>query len=191
MSIKHLLLVGVLFASCGILKRGTIPWEERANKAEIESSDVEPTLSEVKPEVALTTSASTPASRALSKDEKRLRSILDEAFKDWKGVPYLLGGNGYDGIDCSAFLQIVFADYFDIKLPRVTADQIKVGKSVKKNNIKIGDLVFFRTGKKTMHAGIMINDQQFMHASTSSGVMISALQERYWSDAYLTTRRVL
>jgi len=108
-----------------------------------------------------------------------------------KGVPYLLGGNGYDGIDCSAFLQIVFADYFDIKLPRVTADQIKVGKSVKKNNIKIGDLVFFRTGKKTMHAGIMINDQQFMHASTSSGVMISALQERYWSDAYLTTRRVL
>jgi len=63
--------------------------------------------------------------------------------------------------------------------------------SLKKNNIKIGDLVFFRTGKKTMHAGIMINDQQFMHASTSSGVMISALQERYWSDAYLTTRRVL
>jgi len=82
MSIKHLLLVGVLFASCGILKRGTIPWEERANKAEIESSDVEPTLSEVKPEVALTTSTSTPASRALSKNEKKLRSILDEAFKD-------------------------------------------------------------------------------------------------------------
>ena len=80
--------------------------------------------------------------------------------------------------------------YFEIKIPRVTADQIRVGKSVKKKNIKIGDLVFFRTGKKTLHVGIMINNEQFLHASTSSGVMISALQQRYWSDAYLTTRRV-
>ena len=189
MSVKHILLVWVLFASCGLVKRGTIPWEERAKKAETENNEVKSTPSDIEPEVAITTS--TPESRALSKDEKKLRSKLDEAFKDWKGVPYLLGGNGYDGIDCSAFLQIVFADYFDVKLPRVTADQIKMGKSVKKNNIRIGDLVFFRTGKQTMHAGIMINDQQFMHASTSSGVMISALQERYWSDAYLTTRRVL
>jgi len=185
MSAKQLLLVWVLVASCGLVKRGTIPWEERAKKAEapkeIETSS--------KPGVAIATS--TVESRALSKDEKKLRSKLDEAFKDWQGVPYVLGGNGYDGVDCSSFLQIVFADYFDVQLPRVTTDQIKTGKSVKKNNIRIGDIIFFKTGRKTMHAGVMINDQQFMHASTSSGVMISAIQERYWSDAYLTTRRVL
>lgn len=184
MSVKQLLLLWVLFAACGMVKRGTIPWEERAKKAETEKNE-----ELIKPEAAVSVSAI--ESRALSKDEKKLRSKLDEAFKDWKGVPYLLGGNGYDGVDCSAFLQIVFLDYFDIKLPRVTVDQMKVGKSVKKNNIRIGDLVFFKTGKKTMHAGVMINDQQFMHASTSSGVMISALQERYWNDTYLTTRRIL
>lgn len=184
MSVKHLLLLWLLFAACGMVKRGAIPWEERAKKIEAEKIE-EP----VRPEAAI--SVATIESRALSNDEKKLRSKLDEAFKDWKGVPYLLGGNGYDGVDCSAFLQIVFADYFDVKLPRVTVDQMKVGKSVKKNNIKIGDLVFFKTGRKTMHAGVMINDQQFMHASTSSGVMISALQERYWNDTYLTTRRVL
>ncbi|XWN37337.1 MAG: NlpC/P60 family protein [Balneola sp.] len=189
MSVKQLLLLWVLFASCGMVKRGTIPWEERAKKAETkkESTNTQPV--NVKPEVAISTSSE--ASKILSKDEKKVRSKLDEAFKDWKGVPYLLGGNGYDGVDCSAFLQIVFLDYFDIKLPRVTVDQMKVGKSVKKNNIRIGDLVFFKTGRKTMHAGVMINDQQFMHASTSSGVMISALQERYWNDTYLTTRRIL
>jgi cell wall-associated NlpC family hydrolase len=188
MSVKHLLLIWVLFAACGMVKRGAIPWEERAKKAEVEKIE-----ESVRPEVAISVSSSAPAieSTALSKDEKKLRSKLDEAFKDWKGVPYLLGGNGYDGVDCSAFLQIVFADYFEVKLPRVTVDQMKVGKSVKKNNIRIGDLVFFKTGRKTMHAGVMINDQQFMHASTSSGVMISALQERYWNDTYLTTRRVL
>ncbi|MFY0683315.1 MAG: C40 family peptidase [Balneola sp.] len=184
MSVKHLLLVWVLFASCGLVKRGTVPWEERAKKTEAEKTSVS-----TSPEVALTTS--TVESRALSKDEKELRTKLDEAFKDWKGVPYVLGGNGYDGVDCSSFLQIVFADYFNVQLPRVTGDQIRSGKSVKKNNIRIGDLVFFKTGRKTLHAGVMINDQQFMHASTSSGVMISALQERYWSDTYLTTRRVL
>lgn len=185
MSVKHLLIFWVLFASCGLVKRGTIPWEERAKKAEAKKE------AEVnaKPEVAVSTS--TVESRALSKDEKKLRSKLDQAFKDWQGVPYVLGGNGYDGVDCSSFLQIVFADYFEINIPRVTTDQIKTGKSVKKNNIRIGDIVFFKTGKKTMHAGVMINDQQFMHASTSSGVMISALQERYWNDTYLTTRRVL
>lgn len=184
MSVKHLLLIWILFASCGLVKRGTVPWEERAKKPEAEKS---PAITS--PEVALTTS--TVESRALSKDEKKLRSKFDEAFKDWKGVPYVLGGNGYDGVDCSSFLQIVFSDYFNVQLPRVTGDQIRSGKSVKKNNIRIGDLVFFKTGRKTLHAGVMINDQQFMHASTSSGVMISALQERYWSDVYLTTRRVL
>ena len=184
MSYKHLLLVWIFFASCGLVKRGVIPWEERAKKVSAQKEK----------EVSIPPSAiavSTTESRALSKDEKKLRSKLDEAFKDWKGVPYVLGGNGYDGVDCSSFLQIVFADYFNMKLPRVTTDQIKTGKSVKKNGIKIGDIVFFRTGRNTLHAGVMINDQQFMHASTSSGVMISALQERYWSDAYLTTRRIL
>jgi cell wall-associated NlpC family hydrolase len=184
MSVKHLLLLWVLFTACGMVKRGAIPWEERAKKVEVEKTE-----ESVRPEATI--SVATMESTALSKDEKKVRSKLDEAFKDWKGVPYLLGGNGYDGVDCSAFLQIVFADYFDVKLPRVTVDQMKVGKSVKKNNIRIGDLVFFKTGRKTMHAGVMINDQQFMHASTSSGVMISALQERYWNDTYLTTRRVL
>jgi cell wall-associated NlpC family hydrolase len=184
MAYRHLLLLWIIFASCGLVKRGTIPWEERAKKS---SAPNEKEVSTIPTAIA----TSTPESRALSKDEKKVRSKLDEAFKDWKGVPYVLGGNGYDGVDCSSFLQIVFADYFEIQLPRVTADQIKTGKSVKKNNIRIGDIVFFKTGRRTMHAGVMINDQQFMHASTSSGVMISALQERYWSDAYLTTRRIL
>lgn len=184
MSVKKILILWVLVSACGMVKRGAIPWEERARKNVVQKE-----IDSKKPPTSI--SVSTTDSKALSKDEKKLRDKLDEAFKDWKGVPYVLGGNGYSGVDCSSFLQIVFADYFEVQLPRVTVDQIKTGKSVKKNSIRIGDIVFFKTGRKTMHAGVMINDQQFMHASTSSGVMISALQERYWSDAYLTTRRVL
>ncbi len=180
MSVKYILVLWVLISACGMVKRGTIPWEERAKKESLPKEEVSS-----KPEAAV---AITPT---FTKSERKVRDKLDEAFKDWQGVPYLLGGTDFDGVDCSGFLQAVFADYFGVQLPRVTHDQMKEGKSVKKDNIKIGDIVFFRTGKNTMHAGVMINSQQFMHASTSSGVMISALQERYWSDAYLTTRRIL
>lgn len=179
MTIKQLLLFWVLLSACGMVKRGAIPWEESKKKP--------PQAVQTKVPISAVSVVKTDN---FTRDEKKMRSTLDEAFKDWKGVPYLLGGNGFDGVDCSAFLQNVLGDYFNVELPRVTDDQIKVGKSVNKNNIKIGDLVFFKTGRNTLHAGIMINSQQFMHASTSSGVMISALQERYWSDAYLTTRRV-
>ncbi|RNC84537.1 MAG: hypothetical protein ED557_06040 [Balneola sp.] len=175
------LIVGLFTTSCGMVKRGTIPWEERAKK-EAE-----------RPIVATSdTPEETPEPpRNLSKDERAIKSSLDVAFKDWQGVPYLLGGTGYEGVDCSAFMQVVFEDYFEIELPRNTRQQMKVGKSVKKNKIRLGDMVFFKTGRDTYHVGVMVNNEQFMHASTSSGVMISGLQERYWANAYLTTRRIL
>lgn len=171
----------MLVSSCGIVKKGTIPWEERDRKREIE----------VPVAAAVAKATDTNAILKLSKGEKEIKSSLDLAFKDWKGVPYVLGGTGYSGVDCSSFMQIVFADYFELELPRNTREQMKVGKSVKKNRIKLGDMVFFKTGRNSYHVGVMINNEQFLHASTSSGVMISGIQERYWANAYLTTRRVL
>lgn len=174
--VQILILVGVLVSSCGVVKRGTIPWEERAKK---KSSS---------PPTAMSVGTTT---KKLSKSEKGIKSSLDLAFKDWKGVPYILGGTGYSGVDCSSFMQIVFEDYFETKLPRTTQQQMKIGSSVKKKKIEMGDMVFFKTGRKTFHVGVMINNEQFMHASTSSGVIISNLQSSYWKDLYLTTRRVL
>ena len=106
-------------------------------------------------------------------------------------MPYILGGSSYKGVDCSSFMQIVYKDYFDITLPRNTREQMKTGRAVKRRNISLGDMVFFKTGRNTFHVGVMINSEQFMHASTSSGVIISNIQNRYWADAYLTARRVL
>ncbi|MEQ9309592.1 MAG: NlpC/P60 family protein [Balneolaceae bacterium] len=176
-----LILIGLLVSSCGLVKRGTIPWEERA-KEKVN-----------KPSIAIATATipSTNGNVKLSKGEKEIKSSLDLAFKDWKGVPYVLGGTGYNGVDCSSFMQIVFADYFEIELPRNTREQMKEGSSVKKNKIQLGDMIFFKTGRNSYHVGVMINNEQFLHASTSSGVMISGIQERYWANAYLTTRRIL
>ena len=116
---------------------------------------------------------------------------LNMAHQEWKGAPYVLGGSGINGVDCSSFVQIVFEDYFLKKLPRNTKQQLKVGNSVRRNYIRPGDLIFFRTGRSLLHVGVAMDGNRFLHASVSSGVMISRLDQRYWASRYLTTRRIL
>lgn len=167
--ITLVIVSGLLFTSCGVVQRGVIPWEDNTT---VDGAN-----------------ATLPIN--FSRSERELRSKLDDAFSDWKGTRYLLGGTNSRGIDCSAFMQVVYKDYLGITLPRTTREQILLGNSVRKRNIKIGDMVFFKTGRDTYHVGVMINGEQFMHASTSNGVTISNLQNQYWVNTYLTTRRIL
>lgn len=115
---------------------------------------------------------------------------LANSYHEWKGTPYLLGGTGKNGIDCSAFVQIVMRDQFGIDLPRVTGDQISSGRRVRRSRAATGDLVFFQTGRQTLHVGIMIDQNRFMHASTSQGVTISSLSQPYWRERYIRARRL-
>jgi len=67
---------------------------------------------------------------------------------------------------------------------------INCGREVEKAQIQTGDLVFFKTGRTTFHVGVMINRGEFLHASTSNGVKISELSFPYWSENYLSTKRI-
>lgn len=118
-------------------------------------------------------------------------STLMQAYREWKGTPYELGGADRNGVDCSRFVQIVFDDYFGRNLPPNTWTQMEAGQSIRRGSLRTGDLVFFRTGRQTLHVGIITDGDEFMHASTSSGVMISSLSETYWSSRYLASRRVM
>lgn len=123
-----------------------------------------------------------------------LRAIQQElhlAHREWKGTPYRLGGNGKNGIDCSAFTQVVYRNHFNLDLPRTTRDQLRIGRGIRRNAVMPGDLIFFRTTRTDLHVGIAINREEFLHASTTMGVMISSLNERYWSDRFLGVRRIL
>ncbi len=116
---------------------------------------------------------------------------LMESFQHWRGTPYMLGGTTRSGVDCSAFVQIVMQQQFRVRLPRTTEEQMRSGRRARRSSLRPADLVFFRTGRNTLHVGIMIDGNRFMHASTSAGVTISSLNERYWSQRYLRARRVL
>jgi cell wall-associated NlpC family hydrolase len=111
-------------------------------------------------------------------------------YRKWQGVPYRLGGTNYSGVDCSAFVQAVYRDAYSASLPRTTAQQVKIGHKVAYNSAKSGDLVFFKTGRKTRHVGIYLGGNTFMHASTSNGVILSRLDNPYWASTFWHFRRI-
>jgi probable lipoprotein NlpC len=132
------------------------------------------------------------------------KKVVSEPFnqvistaKSYGGTPYKYGGTTRSGIDCSA---LVYHSFYSvgINMPRTSASQSEQGKSIKKNEIKPGDLLFFATGRKrkqVTHSGIVTetskSDIRFIHSSTSLGVSEDYLSNVYWAKAFLFARRVL
>ena len=112
--------------------------------------------------------------------------------KKYIGVPYVWGGTSPSGFDCSGLVQYVFRQH-GIQLNRTTKTQYQHGSYVAKSNLQPGDLVFFQNTYTTgiSHVGIYIGSGDFIHASSSKGVMISSLSNSYWSSHYYGARRVL
>ncbi|WP_223292967.1 MULTISPECIES: NlpC/P60 family protein [Shewanella] len=117
-----------------------------------------------------------------------LEEKLMAYHSEWKGTPYRYGGMSKRGVDCSGFVVLAYKNILGINLPRTTIEQKGVGHKIAKQNLKTGDLVFFKTGWSTRHVGIYLSDSKFLHASTSQGVMISRLDNSYWQSKYWLSR---
>lgn len=130
------------------------------------------------------------------KVSRSISDILKDAEK-YIGTPYKFGGNTSSGFDCSGFTVKVFGEN-DFSLPRRSSDQAEAGKKIDIKEVQPGDLLFFATagGSRVSHVGIVHDigtdgEVKFIHASTSKGVIISSLNEKYWNKAYLHAQRVL
>ncbi|MDR0687403.1 MAG: C40 family peptidase, partial [Prevotellaceae bacterium] len=107
---------------------------------------------------------------------------LIRASAGWLGVPYRYGGKNRSGVDCSALIGNVYKEAYGVTLPRTTSQIAKLAKRVKKRKLVCGDLLFFTIeDKKASHMGMYLADNKFLHASTSKGVSIADLNDRYWS----------
>lgn len=117
--------------------------------------------------------------------------LIDKAM-DYLGVPYRFGGSSLKGIDCSAFVQTVYK-YFSIDLPRTAREQFKAGVKVsKKEQLRIGDLIFFRTyAKFPSHVGIYVGEGKMIHASSrEKKVTITSINEPYYVRRYIGAVRL-
>lgn len=119
-------------------------------------------------------------------------SNLSEHQREWHGTRYRLGGTTKKGVDCSGFMQLTFRELFGIMLPRTTSEQAKTGRQISKDELRTGDLVFFKTGRgpNGKHVGVYVKDGQFLHASTKGGVIYSDLSSPYWSRTFWQARRL-
>lgn len=125
-----------------------------------------------------------------------LSNVVLYAFIDkWLKTPYKYGGIDEKGIDCSAFIQRLLGDVYNIQVPRTSAQQFFT-KNVEafhdKTYFSEGDLVFFCTipGNPISHVGIYLKNRYFINASTSSGVSLANLDDPYWKKRFVAAGRV-
>lgn len=123
-----------------------------------------------------------------------LRTKIVEECKDWIGTPYKYGKSEKgEATDCSGMILVVYEEITGIKLPRNSAKQAEYCHQVTIEEILPGDLVFFATGKdpeKVSHVGLMMDKNNFVHASSSKGVVISEMSNPYYKRTFIKYGRI-
>ncbi len=119
--------------------------------------------------------------------EHRIQGEIDS----WMGTPYVYGGVSKSGVDCSGFTQAVYRSV-NIEIPRRASRQAAAAQTVSRNNLRFGDLIFFNTsGSGISHCGIYLGNGEFVHASSSRGVVRDILSHPYYSSRYVSAGRFL
>ena len=129
--------------------------------------------------------------------ERKIDTVIRTA-RSYTGTPYKWGGTTRSGMDCSGLLINSFKA-IDYPIPRTSDEQRKIGKKVKLDDLKEGDLVFFATGKKKRritHVGLVTNRRggekvSFIHASSSLGVVETNIYSDYYLDRFRYGRRII
>jgi len=106
------------------------------------------------------------------------------------GIPYQWGGaNVVDGMDCSGFVRAVY-NLCGVNIPRTSGEQFRVGRSVGREDLVDGDLVFFGTSEERIsHVGIYVGKNQFVHAPRrGEDIKVSSMNSGY-SKKYIGARR--
>lgn len=123
-----------------------------------------------------------------------LRQDLVNTAQRFLGVPYSWGGEDpRNGFDCSGLTMVSYR-LNGLNLPRNSRMQYKAGRSVGRQHLQKGDLVFFATqgGTRVTHVGMYVGDDRFVHAPrTGQTIRFSSLSSKYWRQAYVGGRSYL
>jgi LysM repeat protein len=118
------------------------------------------------------------------------QDLFVKVVKSYEGVPYKLGGNSLKGIDCSAFTRKVYG-IFRVDLPRTAREQLQSGKRVGRDDLVVGDLVFFKTRRTRIHVGIFLGGNEFFHLSSRNRAgKVDNLESAYFNSRFICGVRV-
>lgn len=155
----------LILASCNTSRRATVPSRDEGYIEEIEFS-------------------------RLPKERK----LLVREAEEWLGTPYVYARQDKGkGTDCSGLVMQVYLTALDCELPRNSARQAEFCRRIKAEEAVAGDLVFFATGKdksKVSHVGILVDEESFIHASSSKGVVRSKMSNPWYAKRFLMYGRV-
>ena len=117
---------------------------------------------------------------------------LLKKIDEWYGTPYSYGGSSKLGVDCSFFTLDVMQTAFNINLKRTAAEQYDQTTRINWEDLKEGDLIFFKTEgpSRISHVGIYLSNNKFVHASSTNGVTISDLAEPYYQKTLYSMGRL-
>lgn len=166
-------------------KKNTIKRVQYADNSASAASEIESDEDLVEEEVL--------AENAVDMDVQKL--LLDTAFS-YLGTPYKHAGVTRKGMDCSGFVSTTFKA-IDVPLSRSSQEMATQGKRIKLKNVRVGDLLFFKTLRhnRISHVGMVVDVQdgevKFIHASSKRGVVISSLSENYYKKAFRMAKRVM
>jgi cell wall-associated NlpC family hydrolase len=132
-----------------------------------------------------------PAPDAPATPEPTWSTSLVSTALSFRGVPYRNGGADPAGFDCSGFVRYVFAR-FGQQLPREVQAQFRVGRTIDRDDVRPGDLVFFQTvSPGASHVGIAVGNGEFVHAPSSRGVVRTERYTiEYWAKRWVGARRL-
>jgi lipoprotein Spr len=117
---------------------------------------------------------------------------MNHIINSYMGSPYKKNGTSRLGIDCSGLVREVYRRYSGISLPHDTKKLYALVKKVDKKYLLYGDLVFFAfNSREVSHVGIYIGEKEFVHASSSQGVIVSSINDEYYRKNYAGARRVI
>jgi lipoprotein Spr len=118
--------------------------------------------------------------------------MLYRFIDEWYGVKYRMGGTTKKGVDCSAFVQHLYQYVFGYDILRTACLQFKESKKIAKDDLKEGDLVFFKVGtSRISHVGVYLRNNFFVHSASSKGVSIANLSNAYWSRYFAGGGRIV
>ena len=142
----------------------------------------------------------------LKPQNKKVNQAVEPSLADkiiwtavtYKGIPYRSGGTTESGMDCSGLVYTSFKTR-GVDLPRTSSMMYAEGYKIPLKKAERGDLLFFKTTNKTRskvnHVGLVtsaINGEvKFIHSTSSRGVIVTSIREKYWKNAFIEAKRVI